>query len=374
MKTIVILSPNNPGSYFRAIATRMVRIIREAGYRPFVSDIIPDDVSHHVIAGVLGLIHPKYESVLRKMKCPVVNISQAHGPLVFPSVLPDNIEAGRLAAEHLIERCYTTLVYVPRGDLTYSVLRGEGVRTAAHEAGIRFEPWQQQETGTSAPDPWEPFLNALPKPAGLVAADDTVAAAILQAASAIHIEIPDQLAVVGITNDSFACETSAIPLSSVDLNPDDIGDRAAHLLLHLMSGGRPPKKPILIPPLGVMVRASSDAFATSNPLITSMVRHVRQHLTEGVRVDDLAHTFKISHSHLRRVFNQSLGFPPAILIQHVAVERAKQLLSTSTLGNKEIATQCGYEQVSHFGVMFRKLTGTTPAVYRNSRRSSVNHP
>ena len=54
------------------------------------------------------------------------------------------------------------------------------------------------------------------------------------------------------------------------------------------------------------------------------------------------------------------------MLQRVAVARARQLLANSDLTIAQVAEQCGYSHLPHFGALFRKLTGTTPAAFREA--------
>jgi LacI family transcriptional regulator len=56
------------------------------------------------------------------------------------------------------------------------------------------------------------------------------------------------------------------------------------------------------------------------------------------------------------------------MLQHLAVVRAKHLLASTDLTIGKVAEECGYVHLPHFGVMFRKITGTTPAAYRTQWR------
>jgi transcriptional regulator GlxA family with amidase domain len=62
-------------------------------------------------------------------------------------------------------------------------------------------------------------------------------------------------------------------------------------------------------------------------------------------------------------------FTPVQMLQHLAVVRARQLLTGSDRTLRQIAAECGYADLPHFGVLFRKRTGTTPAAYRRQWRN-----
>ena len=80
---------------------------------------------------------------------------------------------------------------------------------------------------------------------------------------------------------------------------------------------------------------------------------------------DLARRFGMSRQHMDLLFRQRARFTPVQMLQHLGVVRAKQLLTGTDLTLRQIAGECGYADLPYFGVLFRKLTGTTPAAYRN---------
>src|SRR5204863_167060 len=78
--------------------------------------------------------------------------------------------------------------------------------------------------------------------------------------------------VVGIGNDVLMCELARPSLSSVALPSEQVGYEAAALLDRLMAGEPPPDRPILLLPLGVVVRQSSDLLAIRDPEVVAAVR------------------------------------------------------------------------------------------------------
>jgi DNA-binding LacI/PurR family transcriptional regulator len=93
-RAIVILATSG-ASYGREIATQAIRIAREAGYRPLVAPSTPLPSPHPSVVGYMGTVFPAEVERLLASGRPVVNVSQAHGTVPFPSVFPDNCKAGR---------------------------------------------------------------------------------------------------------------------------------------------------------------------------------------------------------------------------------------------------------------------------------------
>ncbi len=65
-----------------------------------------------------------------------------------------------------------------------------------------------------------------------------------------------------------------------------------------------------------------------------------------------------------RRFKTATGYSPLAYVQSLRIEEAKQILETSTSAVADIARQVGYEDLSSFRRLFRRLTGMTPGDYR----------
>lgn len=359
---VVAILATLSSTYSRTMAVAAFRRIRAAGYRPILTPDVLPSLAPPSLAGYVGFILPQHMERLRALRVPLVNISQAHGAVDCPSVFPDNRAAGSLAVQHLIERDFRTIYLVHHGKLRYSVLRAEGARASTARAGGRFIEMEQHG--------FESRWDELSLPAGIVAADSTAASRILEVAVTRGAHVPEQLAVIGITEDEIACDTAVIPVSSVDLDPAAIGDRAAALIVRQLAGRRVSHRPVLIPPKGVITRASSDSLATADPFIMELVRFARGRLPEGVWVEDLARHGRVSQRHLNRLFRERTGHTPVTMLQRLAVVRAKQLLAESDLPIAQVADECGYDSLAHFTTFFRKQTDATPAAYRKAVRIS----
>ncbi len=116
---------------------------------------------------------------------------------------------------------------------------------------------------------------------------------------------------------------------------------------------------------GVVLRTSSDALASSDPWVASVIRYAQVNIHDGIGVTELARHFQLSRRHLSRLFREKAGCTPATMLQRVAVVWAKHLLWEDRLSLPQVAAACGYANPGHFGKMFREHTGVTPAVYRD---------
>ena len=96
------------------------------------------------------------------------------------------------------------------------------------------------DSPSSRRDPQLPeWLKQLQGPVALFAADDRLGRRAIDEALAIGINMPDQLAVLGVDNDRPTCEMSEHPMSSIACDWWRLGREAAAMLDLLMRGGNP---------------------------------------------------------------------------------------------------------------------------------------
>lgn len=175
-------------------------------------------------------------------------------------------------------------------------------------------------------------------------------------------------------NDPVASGFCRPPLSSVSRNDHEVGIAAASLLDSLMRGEPAPDSPIILPPGGVVARASTESHGLDDPEIAAVTRMVRSRLNEPFGVEEmLAHT-TLSRRRLEQRFHQTMGCSPSAFLNEQRVNRAKQLLAEpNALSLTEIASACGFTELRRFRIIFEKLTGLSPAAFRSSHQDMPKH-
>ncbi len=92
--------------------------------------------------------------------------------------------------------------------------------------------------------------------------------------------------------------------------------------------------------------------------------YVRSHLSDSVKVPDMARRAHLSEAHFAREFKRTLGETPLEYVTRCRVEQAQRLLRHSDLKIGEIARRVGLRNASHFAKVFREHMGMTPSQYR----------
>lgn len=210
------------------------------------------------------------------------------------------------------------------------------------------------------------WLKALPKPCGIMACNDVRGRQILTCCREAGVTVPDEVAVIGVDKDEIFCELSDIPLSSVILNTQQIGFEAASLLAKLMAGDKQQPACILVKPIGVMARQSTDVLAIDDRHIASALKHIREQACNGLDVEAILKTVPLSRSVLERRFAQVLGTSPKAEILRVKLDRVCRLLTESDLSLAEVAQKTGFEHPEYMSRLFKKKMGMTPGDFRKN--------
>lgn len=95
---------------------------------------------------------------------------------------------------------------------------------------------------------------------------------------------------------------------------------------------------------------------------------MHERMAEPLTLDVLASECGLSRFHFIRLFRGATGETPHQFLVRVRVERAKLLLSNSTLPIADVGAKVGYPDSGHFSRVFTKLTGSPPGRYRAERR------
>jgi LacI family transcriptional regulator len=225
-----------------------------------------------------------------------------------------------------------------------------------------------EQTGLLTEDEVAHWVEALPKPVGLMACNDIRGQQVLNACRDVEIAVPEDVAVLGVDNDDVLCDLSYPTLSSVVPDTRRIGFEAAALLERMIGGESPPQPLTLIPPLGVVTRRSTDVLAIEDRHLARAVRFIREHACEGITVEDVLAHVPLSRSVFERRFDRLFGHTPKTEILRARLERIKQLLAETEMPLKLIALKVGFEHPEYLSVFFKERTGQTPGQYRAAAR------
>ncbi len=243
----VLLDARNP--FFTDVAEGAERTAEGAGLSLFLchsdnrASREADYLAHLVEQRVQGIlvtpVDPSADVLaeVRRNGTPIVIVDRTREGGDFCSVAVDDVLGGRLAVEHLVERGHTRVAFIGGPDAIGQVRdRLEGARQAWSEAGLPDDQLTVVPTGgltvVEGRSAGERVMGiaARRRPTAAFCANDLLALGLLQQLSTSGARVPDDLAIVGYDDIEYA-SAAAVPLSSVRQPRQELGRRAAELVL-----------------------------------------------------------------------------------------------------------------------------------------------
>jgi LacI family transcriptional regulator len=327
--------------------------------------------------GILARVSsPAMAEVLGRSGVPVVDLSASLPGARFPRIRSDENLVGRMAAEHLMERGFKNYAFCGFNGMDWSDMRRASFVQRVSEGGFschifdKTEP-RQGDSGLGYEEHGEQYerellgwLQSLPKPCGLMTCNDSRGRQVLNCCREVGLAVPDEVAVIGVDKDEIYCELSDLPLSSVILNTQQIGFEGAEMLARLMAEGSTDFQSVLVKPLGVLARQSTDVLAIDDRFIAAALKHIREHACDGLDVEDILKVVPLSRSVLERRFSKILGSSPKGEILRIRLDRVCRLLAESDLSLAEVARKAGFEHPEYMNRLFKGKMGITPGEFR----------
>ncbi len=311
---------------------------------------------------------------LRASGMPIVNMSPWRADLNMATVNLDNRAAGVMAAEHLLSRGFqhlTMLQFHPWSPTSRD--RREGFEATVAAAGRRYHPAvspNPDHAGSGMQLKWvRDIITKLPHPLGVFTEGDLWAVEVIHLCKQVGLAVPDQVGVLGVDNDTLVVDLAPVAVSSVDNDLRGLGYRAAELLDDILSGAPPPTGPVMVPPIGVVQRQSTDILAVPDEDLARAVRFIHDHFAEPIMLDDVAEQTATSRRRLQDLFTTHLGRTINDEIRRCRLDLAKRLLRETSLKVSLVAERAGFGTGVQMAKVFTRHEGFSPAHYR--QRHSV---
>jgi LacI family transcriptional regulator len=315
------------------------------------------------------------EDLRRKAGCPVVALSLEFPEFDAVRVSMDFKAAGRMAAEHFLERGFESFAfYCHTARSRGSSERYAGFHDRVREAGYFSHMIDRSKLKGENPSAFavgqrrlSTRLLELPHPLAVFALNDMAATEVIDASFLANLHIPDQIAVLGMMDMPIFRSTHGIALSSIN---DDllISAQIACDTLGKMMEGNPHEPKMLIPPTGIQVRASTDTLASESPIVMKTVRYMFDHYRDQMCLKTLCHVAGLSKTTLYDYFHQEFGKTPYGILTQIRIDRAKIMLSNTDDKIRAIADDCGFGTSVNFYRQFKKHSGQSPDEYRKAHR------
>jgi len=328
--------------------------------------------------GVVARVrNPILARQLLKLGVPLVDLSGNVTGTGIPVVQVDSEATATMAANHLVEHGLRAFAYCGIRAQFWSQVRQDLFRRCIAQHGYATQTYQLPPMDGKA---WHSeaererlarWIDTLPKPIGIMAANDWAGQKVLAACQRVGAMVPEEVAVVGVDNDEAICEISDPMLSSIDVRHDRLGFHAAELLDRLMRGKPAPKSPLIVGEPRLVVRRSTDVQTIADRDVAEAVRFIRGHACSRLHVQDVAAHVALSHTTLKRRFRRVLSRSVHDEINRVRMQRARELLAETKMTLAQIVHATGFHHQAYFGALFKAKTGMTPNEYRRTNATDI---
>lgn len=312
---------------------------------------------------------------LRRGEVPTVGMLSEFIDSGIPTVCVDYRELGRIAAEHLAIDCgCRSFLHVGTAARMSTIRREEGFRDAlaalgheSHACRVEWVSLSEERTFRPLDDPrFDALLRSLPRPIGLFAQVDKLAAAAVARCDRLGLRVPQDVAVLGVDN-TMLSHTHTPSLSSIRVCQTEVGAAALRLLTGLMRGDEDPRQPTLIGGSEIYPRMSTVGTRERRPvlIVDVAMEQIKKTACTGLTVERLAETLDVSRRRLEELFRSERGCSPNEEIQRVRFETAAMLLRFTTHSVTKIAQTTGFTSPPAFFKFFQRMIGMTPLEHRS---------
>ena len=281
----------------------------------------------------------------------------------IPSVKSDSEEIARLALGEILAGNPASILFVdwfePR---EWAAVKRERARGIAALHGLPFAVVSPAPADARDPSRLDrriaAAVAALPCPCGVFAVTDTVGAVALSALGRLGLDIPGDAAVVAVDDDPEVCENCVPTLTSVRPDFHRLGFAAGALLRERIGGAAP--RSVVVPPAGVVRRASTHALRRPDRKVAEAVERIRLRACEGVRPAEIAAILGGTRRSAELRFKAATGRTIGAEILERRLAAACDLLKAGRNSVAAVAGFCGWNGDVAFRKAFKSRFGVPP--------------
>ena len=291
----------------------------------------------------------------------------------IPNITGDYARTGAMAAEYFLSKGYTNFGFFGYNGVCWSDERCESFRKrikASCPEGQNFymydgqnidNMWYYDQSELTA------WLKSLPNPIAIMACDDNQGNILLQACELCGINVPFDVAILGVDNDEILCNMSNPSMSTINVDIERGGEATAAMAERMVKDPSYMGEDIVLQPLSVVERLSSSLFATNDKEVLMALRYIHANVDSKISVSDILNCVPISRRLLETRFKNMTGMTIYNYISLKRINRFAQLLLSTNDSVTDIAARLDECDTKSISRRFKELKGCTPSEYRRKK-------
>ena len=292
----------------------------------------------------------------------------------IPNITGDYIRTGKMAAEYFLAKGFTNFGFFGYNGVCWSDERCESFRSRLEKTapeGMTFHMYD----GQNIDNMWyydqselTDWLKGLPKPIAIMSCDDNQGNILIQACDLCGINVPFEVAIIGVDNDEILCNMTSPSMSTINVDIEGGGAAAAAMAVKMVNDPAYRGEDIVLQPLTVVERLSSSLFATNDKEVLMALRFIQANIDTKISVTDILSCVPISRRLLETRFKNMTGMTIYNYISVKRIERFAQLLLSSNDSISDIAARLDEFDTKSISRRFKELKGCTPSEYRKKKQ------
>jgi len=307
-------------------------------------------------------------SLLKTLNIPVILQNYETRSEYFSNLTGDYLGTGAMAARFFINRRFKNFAFYGNKGMVWSRERAEGFRKEVEKIGGNYYYFESDNLNV---DQWsrsyiqlDDWLSSLPKPVGLLACDDNFALQVSEICKINGIQIPDEVALLGVDNDELICNLSDPPISSIVLDVEKGGYEVGRLIDRYIKKAKKDPFNIVIKPTRFELRASTEKYDISNEYISKVVNYIDDNLISDINIEELVQMTPFSRRYLEVKFKKEMNVSIYQFILQSRIENLSNLLLTTNRSLFDLALESGFNDSKNISRLFKRIKGCTPTKYR----------
>lgn len=293
------------------------------------------------------------------------------------NIVSNNDLIADMSAEHLLGLGLRHFAFFGYSGMPWSQRRRDSFRKQVEQTGydlheFEFLPMQEDIDSDRHSARIGEWLTSLPKPIGIMACNDDFGLILLQCCRLCGIQVPREIAVIGVDNSESTCHLCVPPLSSIARDAQKAGFEAARLLDRRMMGESIEYFEVMVNATHVVKRQSTDILAIEDEYVRKAFEHIDRNILDNPSVEDVLAEVMISRRNLDDRFRRNLDRTVFEVITQKRMSKICDMLNNTDMTATEIAYSCNFNDLAQMCGYFQRHKGISPGRYRNISRIGKN--
>lgn len=314
------------------------------------------------IDAIFGQWHGIDVDRVKKLGIPIFLYQRQEKILDFPIVRCDNEAVGKMAADHLMGLGIENITFCGINGVVWSRERLDAFRASIGDTMLEEFLSNDENTDWLSLRDW---LEDLPKPVAIFACNDMMAKTLIEVCLSSGLKVPQEVAVLGVDDDSFICNITTPTISTVKLDFEGIGYKVGSKIERAILCGEYEEDVILHEPVRIIERESTPPLQIKDPYVRKVLDYLQKHYTEDISISDAIRDIPLSRRSIEIRFRKEMSGKTMLhTLTDLRIEKMKTLLEQTDEPVFNAAILSGFNESTNINRVFKASTGYAPREYR----------